>query len=285
MAEQQPSNGDPSRPRRIFDYLNNENEDLPVGCCPLRGIVTPPASQPQQPPKPHPTPPKVTATSLLMSNHTKEEIHPYVRQDLSDSKVKTIDEWVDATLDVPPRRLERWAAQIGEQKWFEDPIIASSLKGYCEAPTEKRRYPHYIALCNRLLELAPGHLEGISEEDPYPIPDVCFADHSAKEVSLIEQHGTKGARRRPDILCTRRSVANTLSKAKGRATWSDILHWAELKFWQYLGEDLENEKESRASETAVSPSVTIEAIAEDVALRDSIPSQPRPQVRLMLFIC
>lgn len=182
--------------------------------------------------------------------HTPEIVHPYVRRDITCSQVKPLYDWLDALLDLPAKTLNNWASQISQLRWFDDPIITQSLRQYCAATEEKERYTPWCILINRVLELAPGHLDGISEKNPYPIDDICFVDHSEHEVARPEEHGMRGARCCPDIACMRAEAAKALSDSTNRTKWSDFLSWWEVKLFQNLLEKLENEKVARRNTQA-----------------------------------
>lgn len=260
---------DPVTPPRIFDYVNNQDESVPsgkVGYLPPQGVITPPVSVC----KSQNTPRHVNPDGLLMSSHTKDTVHPYVREDIKDSKVKALYEWLDVLLDLPKQTVLRWASQIGQNDWFNDPIIAKSLCEYCEAKQENERYAPWCALLNRILELAPGQLDGVPADDPWPIDDLCFVNHSEKEVGRTTEHGLRGARRLPDIAAMRAAAAKALDDPKGKTAWSDFLFWHELKYHINLTDALNKEIAEREAQSSLAMIPEDSASHTPVAVR-SVP--------------
>ena len=50
-------------------------------------------------------------------------VHPYIEEDLKDSRKVEIHRWIEAVFGVSRTRIDEWASQIGEQRWFFDPEI------------------------------------------------------------------------------------------------------------------------------------------------------------------
>ena len=238
----------------LFNWGNDsedEDEDdqaafLVVGHLPPRPAKTPPPST-RDPPKVPQTPHRFTTASCTMTEHSKDDIHPFVKQDLKDSKFATINKFYRNIFGLSVETRLLWASVIAEQRWYEDPVIEQALADYCAAKVEKDRYEPFVRFLNRVLELAPGNLPGVPQENPYPLGDVCFVDHHRRYVSKIEEHYPLGANRSPDIVCVLREVAQRINKGgpDGKAEWSDILHWWELKQLDVLTDVLAADRERR----------------------------------------
>ena len=75
----------------------------------------------------------------------------------------------------------------------------------------------------------------------YPINNLCLLNHSNKEIEHTAEHGNAAARRKPDIILAR----NSPRLRKGRAKWTDILTWCELKSSRKLGKLLASVRADR----------------------------------------
>ena len=245
------------------EELNNA-AFITAGHIPPKQSKTPPPSNCGRPKTP-PTPLRFTTASKTMSAHSKEEIHPFVLQDLKHSKHTPIDTFTKNVFGLHTRTRVQWCKEIAEQRWFEDPVIEQALADYCAAKSEKERYEPFVRFLNRVLELAPGNLSGIPKENPYPLGDVCFADHHNKFVAKIEEHYPLGATRSPDIVCVLREVAERI-KDGGKAEWSDIATWFELKHLDILTGILAAERERRGLSPPPTPSKMTRSKKQEVCV-------------------
>ncbi|KAJ3531015.1 hypothetical protein NM688_g7634 [Phlebia brevispora] len=186
----------------------------------------------------HPTPVRMQAPS----DHDRESIHPYVREDLKGAKAVGFFSWTEAVLGMSSTKLLARAREIAKLRWFEDKIIQDALIDYCRGTTEKARYNPFVHLSNRIAELARGKLTGVSK---YPVNDFCIANNSDRVVQTIPEHGALGAKRRPDLLGLSQSTAVKLYSPRGSVHWFDILFWGELKQINVLVEPLSKERKGR----------------------------------------
>ncbi|KAJ3552550.1 hypothetical protein NM688_g4094 [Phlebia brevispora] len=186
----------------------------------------------------HPTPVRMQAPS----DHDRESIHPYVREDLKCAKVVGFYTWTESVLGLPSTKIVARAREIAKLRWFEDRIIQDALVDYCRGTTEKARYDPFVHLVNRVIELARGKLSGVGV---YPVKDFCIANNSDRVVQTIPEHGGLGAKRRPDFLGLPLAKAAKLYTPKGSVHWSDILCWGELKQVTILTEPLDKERQAR----------------------------------------
>ncbi|KAJ3552552.1 hypothetical protein NM688_g4093 [Phlebia brevispora] len=186
----------------------------------------------------HPTPVRMQAPS----DHDRESIHPYVREDLKGAKAVGFFSWTEAVLGISSTKLLARAREIAKLRWFEDKIIQEALIDYCRGTTEKARYNPFVHLSNRVVELARGKLAGVSK---YPVNDFCIANNSDRVVQTIPEHGALGAKRRPDLLGLSQSTAVKLYSPRGSVHWFDILFWGELKQINVLVEPLSKERKAR----------------------------------------
>ncbi|KAF7798384.1 hypothetical protein EIP86_009605 [Pleurotus ostreatoroseus] len=162
-------------------------------------------------------------------DHSRESVHPYVREDLRRAKVAPFFAWTGAALRLPKSKIQARARKIAQLRWFHDEIIQTALVNYVSARTEADRYDPFVHLANRILELARGNLPGVGQN--YPVDNFCFAQNAFKTVRPTPEHGALAARRRPDIFGLSLLDALNLYKAKGCVGWPNILMWGELKLW------------------------------------------------------
>lgn len=190
---------------------------------------------------------------------TRDAVNPYIRQDLRDAKAVSIRTWCKAVFGFPEERLDSWIRSIREKDWFNDPVISQALSDFCKATTEDQRYAAFIAFADHVVKLARGALPGL--DDKYPIDDLVFVDHHAKEVAVIEEHGARGAKRKPDVVGVRRKHAAILLKG-GTIRWIDILLPSEFKFdiKRKLAEKLDAERKRRAESALSTVDVSVKSI-------------------------
>ena len=191
-----------------------------------------------------------TKMGTSTSSHTTGDIHPYVAADLLNyHAVVPLYAWIEAVCHVSRAQLIDRMARIKTLKWFEDEVIQAALVDFA-SNKEKGRYTPFAKIANRILELAPGNIPGITKKSPYPIPDPHFIDNSTKPIKRIPEHGSVGAQRKPDVLCLRQSKADEISgDATARVEWTDILHWWEIKYNRLLIDNLREERLSRGMST------------------------------------
>ncbi|KAJ3535782.1 hypothetical protein NM688_g6929 [Phlebia brevispora] len=177
------------------------------------------------------TPPKMDPGGWSTPN-TREQVHPYIREDLKNAKMVSIDCYSQAVFQLEEGVLATRADEISDLNWFNDHIVRTSLATYCAADKENLRYAPFAKLTNRIIELARGNVTDV--EDTYPVDDFCFVEYD-RPVDRIEEHAGLGAIRKPDALGLRRSVAQRLftkagkPRKKASVRWSDILLSLELK--------------------------------------------------------
>ncbi|KAJ3543285.1 hypothetical protein NM688_g5874 [Phlebia brevispora] len=187
----------------------------------------------------YPTPIRMQAPS----DHDRKSIHPYVREDLRHAKHVGFFVWTEAVLGLSQTKLLSRAREIGKLRWFEDSIIQNALIDYCRVTSEKRRYDPFIHLVNRIVELASGKLPGVDKV--YPIKDFCIANNADRVVKPISEHGSMGAKRRPDFLGLSATNAVKLYTKGGSVEWKDILFFGELKYVSCISEMLSKERQLR----------------------------------------
>ncbi len=168
---------------------------------------------------------------LPLSSHKKEVVHPYVREDLAETKYIPLYAWTQAVLGLSGRDIEERAAYIRRLRWFEDPVIRDALIAFCSTPPDTRRevgrYQPFADIANRAFELAKGNLPNVP--DSYPIHDICVVRNDPKSIQRIPQH-EMGADRSPDLLFIRGADKWKLEGSKPkRLRWVDIMAWLEFK--------------------------------------------------------
>lgn len=179
------------------------------------------------------------------SKHVKVTLNALLEGDIVGSKsLVTFHQWIECVCGISRATLEGWETAIRQQKWFEDDVIQEGLIDYCRALDESERYDPFTKILNRIVELGRHHIPGIPAKKSYPVNDLCFVRHDKNNVQTVPEHGIYGAMRRPDIICVRRPVAESLSSATSshRAQWTDIMHWCELKYNDRLISDLSKKR-------------------------------------------
>lgn len=193
--------------------------------------------------------------SIPLTQHTDDDINPFVRQDLENATAVDVDVFLD-NLICPRAQRRQWMAEIGQLRWYADRVMQQALSDYCAAKNEKQRYNPFVKMMNRALELAPGNLSGVPKDRPYPLGDLSFANHSHRQVKKIPEHGIYAGRRLPDIVLVSHEVADKIETTKdGRAEWTDILFWCEAKFGITREEDLAEENEDRGLSDPPTPKI------------------------------
>ncbi len=190
---------------------------------------------------------------------TRDAVDPYIRQDLRDAKAVSVRTWCKVVFGFPEERLDNWIRKIEKKDWFNDAIISQALSDFCGAIVEDERCHAFISFADRVVKLARGALPGL--DDKYPIDDLVFADHHAKEVAVIEEHGLRGAKRKPDIVGVRRKHAEVLAKG-GTIRWIDILLLFEFKFGtgNKMAEKLAAERKRRVESALPSTDVSTKSV-------------------------
>ncbi|THG97260.1 hypothetical protein EW026_g4697 [Hermanssonia centrifuga] len=168
---------------------------------------------------------------LPMSSHKTDVVHPYVREDLAETKYIPLYAWTQAVLGLSGKDIEDRAAHIRRLRWFEDPVIRDALIAFCSTPPDTRRevgrYQPFADIANRAFELAKGNLPDIPES--YPIHDICVVRNDPQNIRRIAQHEL-GADRSPDLLFIRGADKWKLEGSKPkRVRWVDIMAWLEFK--------------------------------------------------------
>ncbi|KAJ3559909.1 hypothetical protein NM688_g48 [Phlebia brevispora] len=201
------------------------------------------------------TPPKM-APGIWNSENTRENVHPYIRENLKNAQKVSAGCYSKALFTLPDGGLATWADEIGELNWFDDEIVRSSLAAYCGTISEVERYGPFTRLANRILELARGTLTDV--RDTYPVNDFCFAEYD-RAVDTIEEHEGLGAVRKPDALGLRKSVAKRIKTkgGKGKKTvhWTDIFLVLEFKCSMDLLEQLNHQRSKRKLGHIDSPTI------------------------------
>ncbi|THG95750.1 hypothetical protein EW026_g5961 [Hermanssonia centrifuga] len=178
--------------------------------------------------------PRVNMASTLVTSHTIDSVHPYVKEDLIYSTQDIpYNRWLNAIFGLSPQKVDKWVAHIMRNKWFQDAIVQKALYRYSMAGDELALYDPFICLAKRILELAKStKLPEI--DDTFPIHDIELADTHKKPVRTILEHEGLGAKRSPDLLLLRAAHAKKLfpqgKKAAPGVLWADILAFFELKY-------------------------------------------------------
>lgn len=183
-------------------------------------------------------------SSILTDEHTKEALHPFLLSDLKEGLIVSLYDWIEMYYGRTRIEIDAWATLISELKWFEDPIIQQALINFCTTKAETKRYKPFVAISNRILELAPGVLPGVPAKGCYPVDDICFATTASNDVLPIPEHGLLAARRRPDIGAMRRAQVPNF-KAGERMGWTHFLSYTEVKAQKDLRRPLDVMRASR----------------------------------------
>ena len=197
------------------------------------------------------TPLRCSLDGFMNPDRTLDSVRAYVIQDLADAAPTTIEDWLDLYLGVAPSTYRRWRAEIAEAHWFEDKSIRDALDEYSACTGEEDRYDPFITLLSRIIEMG-RELIYPAEGTGFPINDLQLVDHSSKYIHRTVEHGNMAAERKPDVILKRKSS----QMERGRAKWTDILTWFELKCNGALTELLTSARADRALfPTPVAPSV------------------------------
>ena len=175
------------------------------------------------------TPFRCALEDFMDPDRTLESVRAYVIQDLADAAPTTAADWLELYLGVSPSTYREWRAKILEGHWFEDKGIQDALRDYCAATDERRRYDPFIKLLTRIIEMGRKVVHPLPDTG-YPINNMKLHDHSGRYIHRTTEHGTKAAQRKPDIILLREST----QLKDGRAQWTDILTWFELKYIEEL---------------------------------------------------
>ena len=179
------------------------------------------------------TPLKMTTSSRELAAHIHDRIKPFVMKDLNEHS-HTVDLylWLEAVLDLDKRTLHSWARKAKQQAWFDDPEIQAELYAFCEAAHETERYEPFCKIANKVLELAKGVL--IPKRSKYPVEDFTFARNDPWYLLTNTLHGTKGAKRKPDVVGIRRDQLGRLQRSSTGddpvgLDWTSVLWFCEFK--------------------------------------------------------
>lgn len=181
--------------------------------------------------------------------HTRAMVRPNIEQQLGGTSNSVPLSSFEAAVfgDVTYGRLEGWANEITAQEWFSDDLVQDELQRFCTATEEAQRYEPFVQIANHILKRARGALDGVPKKD-YPIPGVTFIVNAFKDVAKDSTQGTSAARRRPDVILTRKLTKaearrrleeeeDGSKRHKGKASgcqaymraWRDVLQWLEFK--------------------------------------------------------
>lgn len=179
--------------------------------------------------------------------HTADKAHPYLKHDLKEAKVVSVEVWIEALFALSPDSLVLWLREIRELGVFQDELIQQSLSEYSTALREEARFAPFVTCCNRIVEMARGKLTALADTDA--ADPIVFANCSKKPVQIIEQHGTRlGEVIKPDVVALRRSKALEIPRAQGVLRWVDILMAIELKYKDRIARMLHEERLRRGVE-------------------------------------
>lgn len=190
------------------------------------------------------SPPSLKSSSSKATAHTKEALNePLVLEVDQLTKYASPGDWVEAVCGISPVMLGQWASYIKEKKFFDDEKVAKSLKDFCAARTEPSRYLPLSNLINRMLYLVQGlgphgeKMPGLPSDGP-PIHDITFFRNDPFYLATLPEQGNLAAKRKPDIIATRKS--NVGKKNKSAAVkWSSLLLYVELKLKEKLAGKLQ----------------------------------------------
>lgn len=141
------------------------------------------------------------------------------------------DDWVKGATGVSPDKLGQWASVIKDNGFFADDDIAAGLLDFCKARREPDLYAPLSRVLNRLLVLAEEHRSKMKDFPEHkPIDDLVYAKHDANSLKTLEDQGSLGARRKPDLIGIRQRDLDKLTAEKKRASWDQAVLAFELKF-------------------------------------------------------
>ena len=191
------------------------------------------------------TPTSARTSSLVDGDRFREEIYPFLRDDLKhQKKVIPFDMWVELILNAPRAQILRWTTSLSKP-FRDDEIILTAMEDYCTATLETKRYDPWTRIANQIVSTAHKYIPDIPARG---LPDLFFVRNDPVVVKGRRPHY---AQRKPDVLAVLHSTLIALqtksdpSVAKKKSTtgedisgsvyptsnisWLDIISCVEFK--------------------------------------------------------
>ncbi len=164
---------------------------------------------------------------LVEREHTKDTVHPYIREDVKTAKPVPLKVWVRAVLGLSEEKFTKWVQRITDMEWHKDEAIDKAMIEFASGALETDRYEPYAIIANRIFELAKRDLPGV---ESYPINDIEMIRNDPNYLNRIPEQEDIGACRKPDLLVVRGSKIRQLAPTEPMAfDWSDVLTFLEMK--------------------------------------------------------